>query len=69
MCGAMAAVGARLRGAVLLVRDVEEALRFYVNGLGLAVLHRDEQVAELASGGHTTLSIQAVQPGCVPSHA
>jgi catechol 2,3-dioxygenase-like lactoylglutathione lyase family enzyme len=30
----------RLRGIVLLVRDVESAAQFYTGGLGLSVLHR-----------------------------
>ena len=54
---------ARLRGVLLLVRDLDVAAHFYTTGLGLPVIVRTEDSVVLDGGAPTTLSLQSVEMG------
>eukprot|EP00040_Diaphanoeca_grandis_P001217 m.275186 g.275186 ORF g.275186 m.275186 type:complete len:119 (-) comp116743_c0_seq1:264-620(-) len=51
----------RLRGLVLIVRNIDTATQFYTQGLNLAVISQDGSSTELQAGPAVTISIQAVE--------
>eukprot|EP00729_Bicosta_minor_P005754 gene5754-13513_t len=49
---------ARMRSLLLLVNDVQTASRFYTHGLGIPLIHKTENTAELNAGA-VTISLQS----------